>query len=187
MVQTPGNSVGSPGARHEGTALRLLLRIPEILIAALLGILILFLIVSVLSRYVFDIGLAWSDEAARLMFIWLVFIGFAVGVRQRANVGVEWLVDKLPPSRRRILTIAQDVIIVAFSLFFTWESYETVRFSLLQRMPALDITIAWLYLSCLVAGVLMVVYGVANVAETLRARHHGSEGGAVESMRPTDR
>lgn len=187
MAQTPGSSVGSPAKRNEGMALRLLLRIPEILIAVLLAILIMFLIVSVLSRYVFDIGLAWSDEAARLMFIWLVFVGFAVGVRHRANVGVEWLVDKISPRRRRILTIAQDVIIVAFSLFFTWESYETVRFSLLQRMPALDITIAWLYLSCLVAGVLMVVYGIANLVETLRARHPRSHEGAAGSTRPMDR
>lgn len=186
MVQSPDSCVGTPGKRREATALRLLLRIPELLIAALLAILIMFLIVSVLSRYVFDIGLAWSDEAARLMFIWLVFIGFAVGVRRRENVSVDWLIDKISPRRRRVLTVGQDAIILAFSVFFAWQSYETVRFSLLQRMPALDITIAWLYLSSLVAGLLMVVYGLANLIESLCANHANFDDAAPEVVRHID-
>lgn len=180
MVQQTDTRVGPRRKSSQGLVMRLLLWVPEVLIAFLLAILIVFLIVSVLSRYVFDIGLAWSDEAARLLFIWIVFVGFAVGVRHRSNVGVDWLVDKLAPPRRWVVTVMQDLVIVAFSVFFTWQSYETVRFSFMQRMPGLDITIAWLYFSALVAGALMVVYGLANLVDTLRntgtaASHSGAD------------
>jgi TRAP-type C4-dicarboxylate transport system permease small subunit len=37
----------------------LILKIPEILLAILIGILVLFLTVSVFARYALDIGLSW--------------------------------------------------------------------------------------------------------------------------------
>jgi TRAP-type C4-dicarboxylate transport system permease small subunit len=149
---------------------RLALLIPEVLCAAVLALLIVFLVISVFSRYAMDLGLPWSDELARLLFVWIVLVGFAVAVRHRANVGVDWLVAKLSPRNRRIVVVAQDVVVLAFAVFFTWEAWVTVGFSLMQSLPALDITIAWLYGSALVAGVLMMIFGVANLVDSLQGR-----------------
>jgi len=148
----------------------LMLRIPEVLGAMALGLLIVFLVISVFSRYAMDLGLPWSDELARLLFVWIVMVGFAIAVRHRSNVGVDWLVTKLPPAGRRVVAVVQDVAVLAFAVFFTWQSYVTVGFAMMQRMPALDITIAWLYGSALAAGVLMIVYGLANLVDTLKRR-----------------
>jgi len=149
---------------------KLALVIPEMLCAATLTLLILFLVISVFSRYAMDLGLTWSDEFARLLFAWIVLVGFAIAVRHRANVGVDWLVLKLGPQGRRAVAIVQDVLILAFSVFYTWQAWVTVGFSLMQRLPALDITIAWLYASALGAGALMVLYGIANLVDTLGGR-----------------
>jgi TRAP-type C4-dicarboxylate transport system permease small subunit len=139
------------------------LRVPEALLAALMAVLIAFMSVSVVSRYAFNIGLAWSDEAARLLFIWIVFVGFAVSVYRRANIGVEWFVEQLPRRLQNALAISRDVLIAGFSMFLTWQSFVTVRFAFLQRLPGLDISIAWMYMSVLVAGVLMTCYSLAHL------------------------
>lgn len=163
---------GAPPARDAGRplALRLALFIPEFLSAATLGLLIVFLVISVVSRYAVDIGLPWSDELARLLFAWIVLVGFAIAVRHRANVGVDWLVNKLGTPARKAVVIAQDVIVLAFCVFFTWQSWVTVGFSMMQRMPALDVTIAWMYGSALAGGILMIVYAIANLIDTLQGR-----------------
>jgi TRAP-type transport system small permease protein len=140
-----------------------LLRAPEALLAALMAILVGFMAVSVVSRYAFNIGLAWSDEAARLLFIWIVFVGFAVSIYRRANIGVEWFVEQLPRRFEYAVGIARDVVIAGFSIFLTWQSFVTVRFAFLQRLPGLDISIAWMYMSVLVAGCLMTCYSVAHL------------------------
>lgn len=176
------DSVGAGASMVSG----MLLKIPEILISAILAVLIAFLVGSVIARYVFDVGVAWSDELARLLFIWIVFIGFAIGVRHRANVGVDWLAARLAPRRRRVLQIVQDATMVAFSLFFCWQSYNSLRFSFIQVMPALDITIAWLYLSVVVASILMVVYGIANLVESLRGTGAQNVPHAAEPVRPIE-
>ncbi len=148
----------------------LVLRIPEFLLAMLIAVLVVFLTASVFGRYALDIGLAWSDEAARLLFIWVVFVGFAVGVRHRAHIGVEFVVDRLSPRWRHVIEIIQDLAILGFSILFTWQSLITVRFSFLQRFPGLEVSIAWLYSAVLVAGVLMTIYAIFNLWETLRGK-----------------
>lgn len=146
----------------------ILVKIPEILSAITLAALMIFLVVSVLSRYVMDLGIPWSDELARLLFAWIVLIGFAMAVHRRANVGVDWFVSNASEKNRKRLYLFQDIAVLAFSIFFTWASYVTVGFSLLQRLPALGITIAWLYGSCLAAGVLMSIYALFNLVSTAR-------------------
>lgn len=144
----------------------LLARVPEVLAATTLAVLMIFLVISVVSRYAMDLGLPWSDELARLLFAWIVLIGFAMAVQRRANVGVDWFVSKASLKARRWIFLMQDAAVLAFSIFFTWASYVTVGFSMMQRMPALGITIAWMYGSCLVAGVLMIIYAAFNLIST---------------------
>jgi TRAP-type C4-dicarboxylate transport system permease small subunit len=170
-INLPGaEAVANTAPAGDRSFWRLALLIPEVLCALVLGLLIVFLVISVFSRYAMDLGLPWSDELARLLFVWIVLVGFAVAVRHRANVGVDWLVAKLSPGIRRMVVVAQDVIVLAFSVFFTWEAWVTVGFSLMQSLPALDITIAWLYGSALAAGVLMIIFGIANLVDSLQGR-----------------
>lgn len=148
----------------------IILKIPELLLAALIAVLVVFLTASVIGRYVFDIGLSWSDEASRLLFIWVVFLGFAVGVRHRAHIGVDFVVDRLPQTQRWVVEVIQDAAILFFSVLFTWQAWITVRYSFIQRLPGLDISIAWLYFAVLVAGVLMTIYAIFNLWDTMRGK-----------------
>ena len=152
----------------------------------LIALLVVFLSLAVVSRYLFDVGLAWSDEAARLMFVWIVFIGFAIGVRHRAHIGVEWFVDLLPQGARRVITVIQDITLLVFSLYFFWESIVTVRFAFMQTLPALEITSAWLYMAVVVAAVLMIIYTAANLWDTLRGRSTRADAVGEEAIRQTE-
>lgn len=163
-----------------------MVRIPELITALIVAVLVVFLTLAVVGRYLFDIGIAWSDELARLLFVWVVFLGFAIAIRHRGNIGVELLVDRLShPTRRRVI-LCQDAAVLAFSLFFTWEAAITVRFSLLQRLPVLQITIAWLYAAVLVAGVMMIVYAAANLRDTLRGRFAHADAAGEDAFRHSE-
>lgn len=154
--------------RDEGLLWLVLLRVPEILLGTLVAALVVFLTVSVFARYVLSFGLVWSDEVARLLFVWTVFLGFAVGLRRRANIGVELVVDRLPLVWQRRAKICQDAAILLFSVLFTWQSAIVAQYSFMQRLPALQVSIAWLYFAVLASGVLMTIYAAANLWETAR-------------------
>lgn len=160
-----------------------ILKIPEILLAILIGVLVIFLTVAVIARYALDIGLSWSDEASRLLFIWTVFLGFAVGVRHRAHIGVDFVIDRLSPKRRWLVEIVQDGAILVFSILFTIQGWITVKFSFLQRLPGLDVSIAWLYFAVLIAGVLMTIYAVFNLWDTMRGKRARPDVLGTEAVR----
>lgn len=163
-----------------------LLRIPELFLALVLGVLVAFMTISVFSRYVLNIGLSWSDEAARLLFIWLVFIGFAVGVRHRGHIGIDWLVERLSARSRKIVIIIQDLAILFYSLVFLQQAVTTFKFALLQQLPALRISIAWMYAATLVASVLMTLYAIANLWENIVGKSARADAVGEDSLRHSE-
>lgn len=145
-------------------------RVPEIILAGIMAILVLFMTGAVFTRYVANVGIGWSDEAAELLFIWIVFIGFAIGVKHRAHVSVQMLVDRFPSKWRRRTEILQDILVLIFSIVYAKESAVTVHYSFLQRMPGLQISMAWFYSATLVGGIMMSIYAAVNLWETVRGK-----------------
>ena len=96
-------------------ALRWLDRLEEILISTLIGAATLLIFVSVVQRfaagvrwlypYVGSIDLSWAQELCIFMFIWMAKFGAAYGVREGIHVGVDVLLNRLPPGQKRIVTL----------------------------------------------------------------------------------
>src|SRR5580698_8786724 len=90
--------------------LRILDRLEETIIAALMGAATVLTFVAVLHRFLvnipvlypilFPIRLAWSQELCIYMFIWMAKFGAAYGVRTGIHVGVDVLINHLPPRVR---------------------------------------------------------------------------------------
>ena len=58
---------------------------------------------QVLLRYAFNTSLDWSEDVARLLFVWSIFLAIPLGVKQGAHIGIELLVVQLPPTVRTSL------------------------------------------------------------------------------------
>ena len=90
--------------------LKILDRLEEIFISALIAGATLLIFVSVLHRYgstvpflfpyLHDIDLTWAQELCIYMFVWMAKFGAAYGVRQGVHVGVDVLVNRLGINHR---------------------------------------------------------------------------------------
>lgn len=88
-------------------------------ICALLFIGIMILIAAqVLSRYVLDAPLTWSEHAARALFIWMIMLYAGVLVRNNGNIGFDLVVNSLPKWIGDIAAIICDLLIFAFSAYW---------------------------------------------------------------------
>ena len=61
---------------------------------------------GVFSRYVMGRTFTWYDEIARLLFVWIVFLGAAVGVKRAAHFRLHLVIDRFPASP--LVPIAQE-------------------------------------------------------------------------------
>ena len=71
---------------------------------------------QVIMRYVFQSSLSWSEEVARYLFIWLIYVGISYGVKKSAHISVTALDMVLSPRAQHIMKIVSAVVFLLFAL-----------------------------------------------------------------------
>ena len=68
---------------------RVVTRLLEVVIVVSLALMAILVFGNVVLRYGFDSGLAVSDELARLLFVWVIFLGAILASREHAHIGLD--------------------------------------------------------------------------------------------------
>ena len=76
------DATGWPRTTVLGRLDRWLAGLTEIPAAVLVAVEILVLLAGVISRYVFNSPLTWSDELASILFLWLAMLGAVIALRR---------------------------------------------------------------------------------------------------------
>lgn len=87
------------------------------LVGALMIAMFVLVFTNVVTRYGFGFSLAWGEEVARFLMIWVTFLGAGLALREGRHVAIEVLQDRLPASARRWLRLGLAVLILAFLAF----------------------------------------------------------------------
>ena len=139
---------------------KLLARIDWVLDKVTLVILILLNLVvgaQVFARYVLNHSLFWSEELARYMFIWLVFLSAAMVLRQDRHIQVSVFVDMLPASMKRAIIILGDLLMLGFVLVVFVESIRLAGMVWTVLTAAMEIPWTLVYLGILLGmGVMLL-------------------------------
>ncbi|MCX7786419.1 MAG: TRAP transporter small permease [Spirochaetes bacterium] len=141
-------------------------------------IMIIMVVLQVLFRYVIKVSLSFSEELARFMFIWTVFLGSTIALRQRAHVSIEILVARLPKTTKRWFITLANTLSFVFYLTLIVYGIVMVTHAASQTSPALGLSMGYVYLSVPVSGVLFLLNHIVNAwDEYLHPEIIKSEGG----------
>src|ERR1700710_515526 len=113
--------------------------ITEMPAAILVGLEIVILLAGVISRYVFNAPLTWSDELASILFLWLAMLGAVVALRRGEHMRLTPLVQKMPEATRAWVTLGAELVVAAFLLQIILPTVEYFQDQLLITTPALEI------------------------------------------------
>jgi len=118
------------------------------LLALAIVILLIPVSLQIISRHTELIpGYIWTEELARLMFIWTVMIGAMVGMRERTHFVVDvW--PNLSPKANARLELFSGVGILLFAAVFVYGGWQFTEFALyriseLAELPLWTIHMAW--------------------------------------------
>lgn len=132
------------------------------LMALCFGGMTLIIFAQVIYRYVLKSPLAWSEELARYLFVWVSFIGSFVAARRNQHIGVELLVGKTKGVVRKALEAFAHLITAAFFgviLFFLVQMFPKL---MLQTTSAMRIPMAIPYLGVDIGAALMMLLYLYN-------------------------
>jgi tripartite ATP-independent transporter DctM subunit len=137
----------------------------ELVAAVLVAAEIAILFGGVVSRYVFDRPLVWSDELASTLFLWLAMVGGVIAFRRDEHMRMTACVDALSPRSRAMLDTFATGAALAFLVLIAWPAYEYALDELPITTPALQITDAW-RAAALPAGIaLMAIFAALRLAK----------------------
>ena len=75
----------------------------EHLIVIALAAMVLMVFGNVVLRYAFNSGITVSEELSRWAFVWMIFIGAVLALREHAHLGTDMLVSRLPVAGKKRL------------------------------------------------------------------------------------
>ena len=80
------------------------------------------------------------------------------------------VIDRFPTGLRAAVLAGQCLIVVAFGALVAVFGWQVAELNSQSFSPALVLNLRWLYLSSVVGGILIVIYGLAALAEVARGR-----------------
>ncbi|MBR0564743.1 TRAP transporter small permease [Azoarcus sp. L1K30] len=112
---------------------------------------------NVVMRYAFNSGITVSEELARMMFVWMSFIGAIVALREHGHLGVDTLLVRLPPLAKRAALALGHGLMLYVCWLISSGSYQQSMINLHVTSPAVGMSMAAFY------GV-GVVFGISAAA-----------------------
>jgi TRAP-type C4-dicarboxylate transport system permease small subunit len=128
---------------------------------------------QVVSRFVLKYPLPWTEEVSRIAFVYSIFVGATIAVREKTHLNIDAILVVLPKGMARALTILGSLLVGVFLGFVTWEGIVLVRATGVQMTPVMQLPFRHLYLVVPASGALMLLYLVLGVADYLRKTGEG--------------
>ena len=117
---------------------------------------------GVFSRYVLHSTFTWYDEIARLLFVWIVFLGAAVGVRRSGHFRLQLLIERFSPSWRRVVDAFGVLAVMLFGGVLIQQGWKLVELGQFQQTPVMGLSKAYVYASMPVGGALVILYSLRH-------------------------
>lgn len=135
----------------------------------LFAALVIVVVWQVFARLVLNQPQAWTDEASRMIFVWLGLFAAAFVFGERGHIAVTFVVDKMPLGLRKVVAVLIQVGIAVFAVFvLIWGGVGAAQNTWLQNLTALPLQIGHMYIILPIVGVAIIFYAIYNAWEDLR-------------------
>jgi TRAP-type C4-dicarboxylate transport system permease small subunit len=122
-----------------------LTRLLEIVMVACLAVMLVMVFGNVLLRLFLNTGIDISEEIPRYAFVWLTFLGAIVGVRRRAHLGVDMLVQALPVLGRRVCWGISQAVMLVCCVYIFYGTYLQHDILAGTASPVAQISTIWVF------------------------------------------
>ena len=92
----------------------------------------LLIFVQVIFRYVLNDSITWSEELARYIFIWMIWLGTSVSMKQKEHIRMDMLMNAVHSKGKLVLDLVSGIIMLAFCIFLVKYGWDLVA-SMMSR------------------------------------------------------
>lgn len=143
----------------------------------LMSLMTLVVFGQVVMRKLFNNSLSWSEELARYVFIWLIYIGISYGCKLRKHIKIDAALHLFPRKMRPYIVILGDLMFIGFAVYITVTGfgYAVSQSQFGMRSPALKIPLQYVYLSTVVGFGLVIFREIQTIIYRVKCLKRGEE------------
>jgi TRAP-type C4-dicarboxylate transport system permease small subunit len=142
------------------------------LITLLAGLMTVTVGLQVICRYILRNPLLWTEELARYLLIWMVFIGASCIIKKWDNIYVDFFINMLKKKSQAVVMLIQKFVILGLFVYcFCLCITVFPKISSLQSSPALGISMLWPQSSLIVGFLLMVLQMIGVILDDIFMKH----------------
>lgn len=152
---------------------------PSIIVTFTLG-LFTFIFLEIILRP-FNISIAWSGEAARFLFVWVIYLGISYAIRDGRHIRVLALVKLLPVKTQQFFNLISNLVFLSYQGIVLYYAIKITEksFRLGQLAPAMEIPLAFLYACLVVSAALSLIRLSITIKHDISILFNISENNAV--------
>ena len=132
----------------------------------LMGLMLFTLTAGICSRYIFNRPFFWTDEMARIILIWTIFIGAALAFQKRTlinHINVDFFVTLLPSRSREIAEKIAWVATVFFCIVIFLISVKFIPQAGFIKTTALGLPKIIIYITLPIFAAVSLVFLVERI------------------------
>jgi TRAP-type C4-dicarboxylate transport system permease small subunit len=128
---------------------------------------------GVVSRYLLDSPLFWTDELANFLFLWLSMLGMVVALRGDGHMRLTTLANWVPDHWARWFAAVAALVVIAFVLEILLPATEYLDQQRFVELISLQISDGYRVVAILVGSTLAAIIALLRLLETTTMRSFG--------------
>jgi len=125
---------------------------------------VIIVFTQVFMRYVLGESLTWSEEVARYLFIWMIYVGISYGVKKEKHLGVDAFPMLFEQKGKIIIDMIASFSFLMFAVIMTYYGFDIVL-KVTRESAALELPLEWVYAAPVVG---MILTSIRLIQKLLR-------------------
>lgn len=141
--------------------------VETLLVGGMLSVVVLATL-QVFFRYALGASLSWSEEALRYLMVWITSLGVGLAYARGEMIGMELLLDAMPPRLARWLGLLGRLLVIALMAFVVIYGWRFAWQTRAASATALPVSMFWVHVSIAVGALLIGLHALTSTVATLR-------------------
>ena len=133
-----------------------------IMVIMMIGMLILVGI-NVGLRIGFNTGIDYAEEVPRFMFIWLIFCGAVVAMKQNTHINVSMFVHMVPRGVQKLFYAITQILVIVCGAYITYGTILLNDIVYYNASPVLQMSMLYVYGVTYIAGPALLLIAASNL------------------------
>lgn len=122
---------------------------------------------NVVLRYIFNSGITWSEEMSRFLFVWLVFLGAIVALKENMHLGVDIVINALSRKVKKVVFIVSNLLVLYVLWLLLNGSWKMAVLNMDSKAPATGTPLGLVYGIGVVTSIGMAIIVLVNMFRML--------------------